>query len=182
MKGYFVCLTVLYYTDQLTYVLYIVCDYAWIQTGFALWGEGFVRSEDIGIQNRSVNLSKTGNTQGKVALLFGSEKYVILGENPIVPYETLLFIPLFIIELLYVYYNTMVKYCLSSFCELYLFKANSESLFETDLQRRLYPSHTYSHVFGGHPLHIVDLKVRNDVCMPCVLQHHILTLWISGKI
>ena len=41
----------------------------------------------------------------------------------------------------------------------FFYKANSESLFETDLQRRLYPGHTYSHVFGGHPLHIVDLKV-----------------------
>ncbi|XP_019848663.1 PREDICTED: presequence protease, mitochondrial-like isoform X1 [Amphimedon queenslandica] len=35
--------------------------------------------------------------------------------------------------------------------------SNAEYLFDTELQRKLLPSHTYSHVSGGAPLNILDL-------------------------
>jgi Zn-dependent M16 (insulinase) family peptidase len=57
------------------------------------------------------------------------------------------------------------------FNEMKGYFANSESLFETEMIRRLYPSHTYSHVFGGHPLHIVDLKVHTYSMCVCVFVY-----------
>lgn len=39
-------------------------------------------------------------------------------------------------------------------------QANPENIYVTELQRKLLPSHTYSHVSGGLPLDILNLTVR----------------------
>ena len=38
-------------------------------------------------------------------------------------------------------------------------QASPENVYEQLVQNLLYPSHTYSHVSGGHPLCILDLTV-----------------------
>lgn len=39
-------------------------------------------------------------------------------------------------------------------------QSNAENLFETQLQRSILPSHTYSTSYGGDPLCIPDLTVQ----------------------
>ena len=40
---------------------------------------------------------------------------------------------------------------------LFILQSNADYLFHVEMQRKLLPGHTYSHVSGGAPLKILDL-------------------------